>query len=240
MELTDRQIQIIKCIVEEYSETAGAVGSDTLDKKYSLGVSPATLRNEMAELTNKGFLVQTHTSAGRIPTPLAIKFYVHELMKEKDLSVAEEVAVKEKVWDHRAKLDQLLHEATRVLAERTGMLSIAATDDRRLYHAGYSRMLDLPEFFDIAVTRQVLFLLEEDNRLLAIFSRAQTPDPIHILLGDELGTDVFKYLGMVFTDFHVGKHSGQLAVIGPCRLDYAHVIPMLRYMSQLINEIGQG
>ncbi|MBI4032954.1 MAG: hypothetical protein HY377_00320, partial [Candidatus Blackburnbacteria bacterium] len=64
--MTPRQIQILKSIVEEYTQTAEAVGSDVLEKKYSLGVSPATIRNEMAALTAGGYLKQPHTSAGRI------------------------------------------------------------------------------------------------------------------------------------------------------------------------------
>jgi len=240
MDLTDRQIQIIKCMVEEYSETADAVGSETLDKKYNLGISPATIRNEMVELTRKGFLAQLHTSAGRIPTPAAIKFYVAELLKEKDLSVAEEVSVKERVWDVRDELDLLLKEATRVLSERTGMLSIATTDNHRFYHSGYARMLDLPEFFNIDITRQVLYLLEEDNRLYAIFDRAQGDDPIHILLGEELGAEMFRPLSLVFADFKIGRHTGRLGVLGPCRLNYAQVIPMVRYVNQIVSEIGKG
>lgn len=240
MDLTDRQIQIIKVMVEEYSETAEAVGSDTLDKKYNLGISPATIRNEMVELTRKGFLAQPHTSAGRIPTPAAIKFYVAELLKEKDLSVAEEVSVKEKVWDSRDELDRLLRQATKVLAERTGMLSIATTDENRLYHSGYARILEIPEFFNIDITRQILYLLEEDNRLLAIFDRAVGDDPIHILLGEELGAELFRPLGLVFADFKVGRHTGRLGVLGPCRLNYSHVIPMVRYMNQLVSQIGRG
>lgn len=237
MDLTDRQIQIIKAIVEEYTETAEPVGSETLDKKYSLGISPATIRNEMVELTNSGFLAQPHTSAGRIPTSVAIKFYVNELMREKDLSVAEEVAVKERVWDSRAQDDKLLREVTRVLAERTGMLSVATTDDSRLYHAGGSRILSLPEFYNIDVTRQVLSLLDEVNDLVAIFNRAQGDEPIHILVGDEWGSHFFQPLGMVFTDFAAGHCTGRLAVIGPSRLNYARVIPMLRYMTNLMSQL---
>src|SRR5512138_2781944 len=104
VELTDRQIKILKVIIEEYMNTAEAVGSDTLDKKYNLGVSPATIRNEMVRLGDLGYLKQPHTSAGRIPTPLALKLYVTELMSPQELPVTEEVAVKERIWDHRQRL----------------------------------------------------------------------------------------------------------------------------------------
>lgn len=235
--LTNRQTQIIKCIVEEYQETAEPVGSDTLDKKFNLGISPATIRNEMSALTRKGFLIQPHTSAGRIPTPTAIKFYIQQLMKEKELSVAEEVDVKEKVWDSRDELGLLLRQATKVLSERTGMLALASTDDSRIYHSGYARILDLPEFFDINLTRQVLLLLEEAQRLQNILNRAQGDDPIHVLLGDEVGEEFFQPLSIVFSDFTYGSKHGRLGVIGPSRLNYSHIIPMIRYISRLISQL---
>ena len=82
-DLTSRQIQILKSLIEEYIETAEPVGSETLEKKHNLSASPATIRNEMVRLTELGYLKKPHTSAGRIPTPMGMKFYVKQLMKEK-------------------------------------------------------------------------------------------------------------------------------------------------------------
>src|SRR5579871_5582563 len=123
-DLTERQIQILKALIEEYIETAEAVGSETLEKKYSLSASPATIRNEMVRLSELGYLKKPHTSAGRVPTPLGMKFYVKQLMREKDLSVTEEVALKEKVWDYREQEQQFLREVTKCLASKTGALAI--------------------------------------------------------------------------------------------------------------------
>lgn len=239
MNITDRQTQILKCIVEEFTETAQPVGSDTLDKKYNLGISPATIRNEMMTLTKEGFLKQPHTSAGRTPTPMAIKFYINELMSEKDLSVTEEVQVKQRVWDHRFEMQKLLREATRCLSEKTCALSVATTDDQMVYHAGYANILDLPEFFDIDVTRSVLSLLDETQSLLNILSKVSGEEQIHILVGEELGSQYFEPVGMVFTEFQAGKRSGTLGVIGPNRLNYSYVVPIVRYFGNLINEIGR-
>src|SRR5258708_39055838 len=97
--LTARQTQILKAIVDEYINSAGPVGSSSLDKKYNLGISPATIRSEMASLTKMKYLSQPHTSSGRVPTPIAMKFYISQLMEEKQLGVAEEVKAKEEVWD---------------------------------------------------------------------------------------------------------------------------------------------
>jgi len=84
--LTERQIEILKAIIEEYIDTAEAVGSETLEKKRNLSASPATIRNEMVKLAEYGYIKKLHSSAGRVPTPEGMKFYVKELMKEKELS----------------------------------------------------------------------------------------------------------------------------------------------------------
>ncbi|KKR72521.1 MAG: Heat-inducible transcription repressor HrcA [Candidatus Roizmanbacteria bacterium GW2011_GWB1_40_7] len=101
MNLSDRQIKILKAIIEEYIESAQAVGSETLEKKYQLSVSPATIRNEMVQLTNLGYLKKPHKSAGRVPTPMALKYYVSRLLEQEVMPVSEEVSVKEKMWNVR-------------------------------------------------------------------------------------------------------------------------------------------
>src|SRR5437762_8414610 len=126
-DLTQRQVQILKSLIEEYIDTAEPVGSETLEKKHNLSASPATIRNEMVRLEELGYLKKPHTSAGRIPTPVAMKFYVKQLMREKELSVAEEVALKEKVWDHREREQHCLRAVVKSLAEKTHSLAIATT-----------------------------------------------------------------------------------------------------------------
>lgn len=219
-------------------ETAEPVGSEALEKKYELGVSPATIRNEMAKLTKENLLKQVHTSAGRTPTPKAFKFYVDELMEEKKLSVAEEVAAKERVWDARSDFDRLMHEVTRALAEQSRALGVAVTKDGDVYHAGYANILDIPEFYDIDVTKTVLSLLDETQNLFSLFEKSFGDDPIHLLLGDELGYDLLEPCGMVFTHFKGGpRKGGSLGVIGPSRLPYSRVIPLVRYFGHLVEDL---
>src|SRR6266568_2771453 len=141
-DLTQRQVQILKSLIEEYIEMAEPVGSETLEKKHNLAASPATIRNEMVRLSELGYLKKPHTSAGRIPTSMAMKFYVKQLMREKELSVAEEVALKEKVWDFREKEQQCLRAVVRSLAEKTKVLAVATTREGDVYAAGYANILD--------------------------------------------------------------------------------------------------
>lgn len=240
MDLSERQIGIIKAIVEEFTNTGEPVGSVTLDNRYRLGVSSATIRNEMAELVEKGYLIKPHASAGRIPTAQAIRFYVHELLKERDLSVAEEVSLKERVWDYRFNQDALLREATRVVAERTKSLCVAAMESGVVYHSGYANLLNSTEFYDMTLFKHVLVLLDEQQQIWNMFSRAMGQDTVHLLFGDELGMEAMEPVSVVFADISVGGRRGSLGVLGPSRQQYAQNIPMVRYVATLINQFAQS
>jgi len=239
IDLTSRQIQILKAVIEEYLSTAEPVGSDTLDRKYGLGVSPATIRSEMSYLGEQGYLRQPHTSAGRVPTPTALRLYVNELMTKKDLSVADEVSVKERIWERKNDFHELLHESARVLADRTQAIGIAVTSDHEAYHSGYAYLLNMPEFYDINVTRTVLRLIEETHQLESIFQRKWEDDTIHMIFGDDLGNEYLAPVSIVFTDFRCANMQCSLGVIGSSRIDYSYTIPMLEYMQGLISEFSE-
>jgi len=238
LELTDRQTKILKAIIEEYIETAGSVGSETLDKKYNLGVSPATIRNEMVKLTKMGLLKQLHVSAGRVPSPIALKFYIHQLMKEEQLGVVDEVQVKEKIWDYRHDPVKLYQATTKTLADKTKSLAVAITNEGNLYHSGYAHILDMPEFFDIDVTKNVLSLIEDFDQLHGFIGRSTGEEIIHTLIGDDFGFEPLESCSMIFTNFRLhGKEEGSLGVIGPCRLNYALIVPTVKYFGHLLEEI---
>jgi len=238
IELTDRQTQILKALIEEYIETAIPVGSDTLEKKYNLGVSPATIRNEMVKLTKMGLLKQTHTSSGRSPSTTALKFYINQLMEEKELSVTDEVAVKEKIWDYRHQLDRLLQEITRALAGQTASLAITVTDKGNIYHSGYAYILDMPEFFDIDVTKSVFSVIEDFDQLNRFFNKVAEEEIVHILMGDDFEFEPLETCSLVFTNFEIkNKVKGSLGVIGPYRLNYSLIVPTVKYFGSLIENV---
>lgn len=241
IDLTSRQVQILRAVVEEFISTAEPIGSDTIDRKYNLGVSPATIRNEMVYLTKHGYLKQPHTSAGRIPSSLAFKVYIRDLMREKDLSIAEEVSLKERIWGKRHELGLLLQESSRILAQRAHAIGFAMTDDKQVFIAGSSQLLNMPEFFDIDHMRAVLNLIDEVNLLEDIFSRIHMGEQtVQIVFGDELGNDNLESVGMIVTEFMAGERHCWLGVIGSSRFDYPYVVPMMRYFRNCIIEvIGQ-
>lgn len=237
--LSERQLQILKAVIEEYITTAEPVGSETLDKKYSLGVSPATIRNEMVRLTDMKLLKQIHTSAGRTPTPIALKHYVDHLMKTKDLSVADEVSVKEKIWSYRQEVDKLLREATKTLAEKTKTLALVATNEGDLYYSGAANILAMPEFFDYELTHYLLATLDQFDFWWDILEKST--DPFVILLGDELGArSLLTQCGFVYIKFSTPHVTGAIGVVGPSRLNYPYIVPVVRYMGGLIDEMARN
>ncbi|OGM88717.1 hypothetical protein A2614_00645 [Candidatus Woesebacteria bacterium RIFOXYD1_FULL_40_21] len=237
--LSARQTQILKALIDEYIDTAVAVGSEALEKKYNLGVSPATIRSEMVALTKAGYLRQPHTSAGRIPSPVGMKFYINQLMEEKQMSVTDEVKAKEEVWDSRGDLDELLEEATHALAAHTRNLAVASTDDGKVWRSGYANVFENPEFSDLTTCSSLFSFIEEAERLHELFfERLTSGSPIDVFFGEDLGWAGLTPVGIVATHFSVRGKNGALGVIGPIRLKYPTVIPILRYFKNLIEEVA--
>lgn len=237
--LTARQTQILKSLVDEYIETAEPVGSEVLEKKYELGVSPATIRNEMAELTRMGYLNQPHTSAGRMPTPDAMKFYIDQLMEEKQMSLAEEVKAKEEVWDVRDDINALMRETAQALAHVTENLAVASIDGGRIWHSGYANVFLQPELTDIEASASLFSLLDEARRVHEIFFERMTgTSPVEVIFGEELGWPGLSYIGVAGTRFKLKGRDAALGVVGPARLRYPRVIPALRYFRKLLQEIS--
>jgi len=242
--LTARQTSLLKTIIDEYIQTAEAVGSENLDKKYNLGVSPATIRNEMVALSRAGYLKQPHTSSGRVPTPQAMKFYINQLMEEKQMSLVDEVKAKEEVWDSRDKIDDLMDEATRALASRTKSLAVAALKDKnqkdKFWHAGHSYIFNNPEFSEVAACQNLFSIFEEFDKMDRLFFGLESTSPLDVLFGEELGWPELMTTGIISTHFNVKGQPGALGVIGPARADYGTMIPILRYFGNLIEEVANG
>lgn len=238
--ISTRQTQVLKAIIEEYIETALPVGSETIEKKYSLGVSPATIRNDMVVLTMQGFLQKPHSSAGRTPTPRALKFYVDQLMEEKKMSVTDEVKAKEKVWDVRNNLDVLMEEATQALAEKTGNLAVGAiSDEDKYWHSGYSNIFHNPEFSDLSLCESFFSMLEEAERMQELLFGRETFLPIEVLFGEELGWQELYPIGVVTAHFQIRGKNAALGVVGPYRLSYPKIVPIVKYFGNMISEIAE-
>ncbi len=125
IELNERKLNILKAIVKDYIETAEAVGSRTISKKHDLGISAATIRNEMADLEELGYLIQPHTSAGRIPSEKGYKLYVDMLMNKTELSEEEKLVIQRCVRKNVTDIRELMQETSMLLAQLTNYTTVA-------------------------------------------------------------------------------------------------------------------
>jgi heat-inducible transcriptional repressor len=124
-QLTERELRVLEAVVQTYIETAEPAGSQTIARKFGLGVSPATIRNTMSELEDKGFLFHPHTSAGRIPTDRAYRVYVDALMRLSPPSHEQQHALRTELVGTRSAVEEILRRAAQVLGVLTQELGVA-------------------------------------------------------------------------------------------------------------------
>jgi len=123
-ELNERQRTILKYIVQEYVRTGRAVGSKTLIDRYRIGVSPATVRNEMGELEDRSFLQHPHTSAGRVPTDRGYRYYVEHLLDDLRLPPAEELRIRHQFGQVESQIEAWAKLAASIMADVSGNLAL--------------------------------------------------------------------------------------------------------------------
>ena len=123
-ELSERKLKILHAVIQNYLETGEPVGSRTISKYTDLNLSSATIRNEMADLEEMGYIIQPHTSAGRIPSDKGYRLYVDMLMEDKEHEITE---MQEKMLQKADKMEQLLQQAARVLANSTNYATMVSS-----------------------------------------------------------------------------------------------------------------
>lgn len=151
-ELTERKRRVLWAIVQDYSSTAEPVGSRTIARKYDLGVSSATIRNEMQDLEDEGYLEQPHTSAGRIPSIKGYRYYVDWLMQPSPVTPEEESLLVEALTGHVAKVDEIFRNMAKVVSMLTRSLSVAAS-------SGQQSILNYIRFLPLDGRRAILLVV---------------------------------------------------------------------------------
>src|SRR4051794_35455959 len=123
--LTPRQAKLLGIVIQEYAKSAQPIGSSAIAQEYDLGVSSATIRNDMATLEREGLLTHPHTSAGRVPTDVGYRYFVQHLLSEAELTINERRDIRVQFSQARQELDQWLRLSTSVLARTTQAAALA-------------------------------------------------------------------------------------------------------------------
>jgi len=247
--LTDRQQKLIATIIETYVETAEPVSSGLIGKAGGFAVSSATIRNEMNELEQGGYLVQLHTSGGRIPTDRAYRHYVNCILAQKDLEPG--APVKKKVALALDDLDENdPHEINKVLAKLVSELSDSLVianvlDSRDFFKVGLAGLFEHPEFREFEKTFRVTSFFEEFENLFETMEKELVrgikeeffPN-FRIMIGRENPVEEVKDETVMLARYHLPQnYLGSLTIVGPTRMDYQKNIALIKYLTGELNRI---
>jgi len=234
--MTERQAQILAAIIEQYAEVASPVGSVTLAKLF--GVSSATIRSEMAKLEELGFIMQPHTSAGRVPTDQGYRFYVNTLTEAEanetpklDRSAR---AIEARVQTHGKRADRAIRSAVDSLVDLTQNLGLATIGDE-LYMSGIGNLFSQPEFMQGAHVQAVARLL--DN--LEPWLREAAPnEPLNVFIGSENPIGKTSGAALIISRFRSPySDRSYIGVLGPTRQSYARVMRLVRHTGAMLEEV---
>src|SRR5574342_266598 len=138
-------------------------------------------------------------------------------------------------------MQRFLKEVTKSLAAKTNTIAITTTNEGDVYCAGYANILEMPEFLDIDVTKNLLEALDEYDSFESIFNNVHDEEDIHILIEDELSGRLAGPYGFIFTEYATPMNiQGRIGVLGPARLRYTSIIPAVRYFGNLIRTSAKG
>lgn len=198
MDLSERKLKILQAIIGDYVRNAEPVGSRTLSKNYDLGISPATIRNEMSDLEEMGYLTHPHTSAGRVPSDKAYRLYVNTLMKKKELSQEEKNVIAESLKSNVNEFEETIQHAAQILSNITNLTSFAMTPSKNEDVIKYINLLPVDE------TTVVLMIASESGKIsnkAVNLNRPYEEDKLELLAK----TLTYNYRGQKISDISTGK-----------------------------------
>ena len=236
--LSDRRQRVLAALIEEYVARALPVGSRTLAEHYGLGVSSATVRNDLSALEEEGYISQPHTSAGRVPTDFGYRTFVDELVESGAISDDPDTAEKlERLRNSARELDDLLERTSKALSEFTDCLSVVTPPDlshpRRL---GIMSLMRQPEFAYTESLLPIMQVLEDDTVLLHVLDATAAEDGPQVRIGKENETEQLSGVSVVACRYGIGPAGGIVAVIGPTRMDYTKALTAVRIASKALGD----
>ncbi|MCX5678017.1 MAG: HTH domain-containing protein [Candidatus Omnitrophica bacterium] len=237
-ELNKRQQEVLEMIVRRYVETAEPVGSRYISRKLDL--SSATIRNVMADLEDLGYIMQPHTSAGRSPTDRGYRYYIELLMHVKNVNMLEaKRSMKDQYGTAARSIEDVLERTSYMISNVTNYVGLTLSSQYdKLYLDGTSHIIEQPEFQDLRKLYALLKYLEHKSELLDLLKHDFETDGVTIHIGKENFSNSLSDCSIVTKSYKVkGKASGRLGVIGPKRMVYEKVIPMVEFLADAVTDI---
>ena len=227
IETENRKLRVLEAIVREYLKSAEPVGSGTLVEKYSLQVSSATIRNDMADLTEHGLLEQPHTSAGRRPTEQGYRVFVREFVGEGERLVDDLVQqIIAATCEMAQRRETAARDFARYMAQLTGETVFVSFGDGSAYLTGMSNLFSKPEFREPGLVREFSDMFDRFDELAADMLQHMDRELV-VMIGDE--NPFCSHLSSVVAKWESEDALvGLFGVIGPTRMDYELNVGLMR------------
>jgi len=234
-----RKRAVLATAINRYIKNPVPVASDEIAREFN--VSSATIRNVFAELEADGYLMHPHTSAGRIPTDKGYRYYVDFLLSQLELLDDEKQKIICSYKREITKLEDVLEKTSDLVSRATHYASIVSFLDwqDRYFYRGVNFVLEQPEFQDLTKMRLLIRMIEEKQDLLDIINRDfKEKEKVKIYIGQELGVPDMGNCSLIVSSYKINdKPVGRLAILGPTRMEYNHIIPTLEYVSNVLSDV---
>ena len=203
--MNDRERLILKAIIKHYLEFGESVGSRTLEKKNSIGVSSATIRNTMADLEDKGLIVKTHTSSGRIPTSEGYRIYVEELIKIREISTEAKAKVIEAYNKKMNQIDKIFEETSRLLSKMSQYAGVVLEPVIRQEGVKKVKLIHINNMNILVVAVMDSFLTKSFNMFLENPMNEEEVEDIDILLNEKIKNSPKAFTLSDLEEFFINK-----------------------------------
>lgn len=339
IELTPRERIVLRSVIHNYILNANPAGSRNIAKKYNLGLSPATIRNTMADLEDMGLIEQPYTSAGRQPTTLGYRVYVDDLMEEKFLSKVERKLIDGSVQDYMTSVNTIMERTSSLLGRMSNLLGVVVSprfdkgvlhkidihkiaperllvvltiksgvvktvnmdinfalddseivktaeimnqrlsgltmeeiktqisertselppdsrrdlitlfadnanhlfdfdEERQFYLTGLKTLVNQPEFSQGDNLRTIIELMEDKKVLIHLIGGGSNPaEGLKVKIGEETLLETPVGISVITSAFFIGDNVGRIGVIGPTRMDYSKVMPVVDYTAKAVGKL---
>ncbi len=236
--MTDtRKNQILSAIIEHFVQTAEPVGSKTIILTYNFKVSPATVRNDMADLEEAGLIMQPHTSAGRVPTDKGYRLYVDELADYGRAQALATQTLHTLMNQHRAQnAKQRVNDAVALLSQASPNMAFATIPENdRTFFMGFSKMLRQPEFMEAPLkASQVMEVIEDQSHFLHSLQNIEVDAEAKIFIGEENVLQGIESCSIILTRYDYDGYQGIIGLLGPKRMPYAYNSSILTQVRDLL------
>ncbi len=234
--MTNRQKEILRMIISEYTQTAMPVGSNDLVKKHKLPFSSATLRNEMLSLEKQGYLQKAHISSGRIPTDEGYRYFIDNLVERKDTSVDYQKKLELELLKMRTHNIHLERSVGKMLSSMSKCLVISGVLEKGEYqNFGIHNLLEGPEFTNLDDFSKITTVLDTiDEKIDKVLAKAEKGE-IKIFIGKENPIKEIQESSMIVSKYEDREGQAKvIALIGPKSMKYGKNKKLIEFAKKLL------